>query len=269
MTRMGNVFGYRAQFQKAVEYRRAWAKYDRDLAAWRKRHEPGAPAPKEGDPTKADDPPDPPARDFGLETLAAVLDGKILVHNHCYRADEMSLMLDLAKEFGFKIRSFHHSLEAYKIADRLAAEGVASSTWDDWWGFKLEAFDGIPENAAMLTRAGARAIIHSDSEREVRRLNLEAAKAMTAGRSAGIEVTEDQALEWVTANPAWALGLEARTGSLEKGKDADVVVWSGSPFSVYSLPQLVFIDGARVFDRKKGPRLSDFELGIADQEGER
>lgn len=260
-TRMGNVAGFRAAFQKAVEYRRAQQKYERDLEAWKKRQGKDS---KAGDPTKADDPPEPPVRDLGMETLVAVLDGKILVHNHCYRADEMSLMLDLAREFGFRIRAFHHSLEAYKIADRLAEEGVAAATWADWWGFKLEAFDGISENVALLHRAGAMPIIHSDSSREVRRLQHEAAKAMAAGRRVGIAISEDEALKWFTANAAWALGVEQQTGTLEVGKDADVVLWSGNPFSIYSLAQQVFIDGERVFDRAKPPRLSDFELGYVD-----
>src|SRR5690606_32780073 len=126
---------------------------------------------------KPDDPPEPPARDFSLDTLKEVLEGKILVHNHCYRADEMSIMLDLAKQYGFRIRSFHHALEAYKIRHRLAEEGVATSTWSDWWGFKMEAFDGIPQNLAMLHDAGARAIVHSDSSTDIRHLNHEAQKA--------------------------------------------------------------------------------------------
>jgi len=267
MTRMGNVAAFRIAFQKAREYRRTQQKYQRDLAAWQKRQQ--DPEAAEGkDPTLPDDPPEPPARDFGLETLAEVLEGKLLVHNHCYRADEMALMLDLAKEYGFQIRSFHHALEAYKLADRLAQEGVAVSTWEDWWGFKMEAFDGIPENAAMVTKAGARVVIHSDSAVEVRRLNLEAAKAMTFGRRAGIPITEDQALRWITANAAWVLGIQDRTGTLEPGKDADLVVWSGNPFSIYSLPLRVYVDGELLFDRAKGPRLSDFELGGADLTGE-
>jgi imidazolonepropionase-like amidohydrolase len=264
-TRMANVAGYRAAFQKAAEYRRAWQKYQRDLKEWEERQRTGAPprwTPERAG--KADDPPDPPARDLGMETLMGVLEGQILVHNHCYRADEMLIMLDLAREFGFKIRSFHHALEAYKIRDVLAKEGVASSTWADWWGFKMEALDGIPENAALLASAGARAIIHSDSARDVRRLNQEAAKAMAAGKRAGLAIDENEALRWVTANPAWALGLEERLGTLEQGRAADVVVWSGSPFSVYTLAELVFIDGELMFDRAAGPRLSDFELGQAD-----
>jgi imidazolonepropionase-like amidohydrolase len=267
-TRMGNVLGYRRAFQDALDYRRRWKKYERDLALWEERQqqstqapatppEPDLPAP--GKPLP-DDPPDPPARDFGLETLAAVLDGKILVHNHCYRADEMSIMLDLADEYRFKIRSFHHALEAYKLAPRLAEEDTAVSTWADWWGFKIEAYDGIPHNAAIVTEAGARAIIHSDSESEIRHLNQEAGKAMAAGRAVGIDVTEDQALRWITANPAWALGVDDQTGTLEVGKMADVVVWDRDPFSVYAKADLVFIDGEMVFSRGKSRQVTDFEL---------
>jgi imidazolonepropionase-like amidohydrolase len=264
VTRMGNVAGYREQFQKATEYRRRWQKFERDLAAWKDEHPDG---PKEGD---DEDAPEPPDRDLGLETLSRVLDGKILVHNHCYRADEMHLMLDVAKEFGFKIRSFHHALEAYKLRERLAQEGVASSTWADWWGFKMEALDGVPQNAALLTQAGARAIIHSDSETEIRHLNQEAEKAATAGKRVGIALEDDTVLRWITANPAWALGIDDKTGTLEAGKMADVVVWNRWPFSVYALAEQVFIDGALVFDRaaKDGVHVSDFELGQGAREGE-
>ncbi len=264
MTRMGNVAGFRAAFQRALEYRRALERYERDLAVWKERQE-ARKAGKEPPATdKPDDPPDPPVRDLGNETLAAVLDGELLVHVHCYRADDMHAMLDLAEEFGLTIRSFHHGLEAYKLKGRLASKGVAVSTWVDWWGFKLEAFDGIPQNVALLGKAGVRPILHSDSAREIRRLNQEAAKARTAGRKLGLDFTDDEVLRWVTANPAWALGVDDRTGTLERGKMADVVVWSGSPFSVYSLAEQVYVDGAKVWDRAADPRLSDFELGIVD-----
>lgn len=263
-TRMGNVAGYRAAFQQAHEYRHSWQKYQRDLEEWRKQQ----PGPEDTHETDEDlsDPPEPPARDFALETLLAVLDGKILVHNHCYRADEMSLMLDLAHEFGFKIRSFHHALEAYKIRDRLRQEDVSVSTWADWWGFKMEAFDGVPQNAAMLAQSGVRAIIHSDHEADVRRLNQEAAKAVTSGKKFGIEIDPDTALRWVTANPAWALGVDQLTGTLEVGKAADIVIWDGSPFSVYTKTAKVFIDGILEFDRQdpNGSRLTDFELGTSE-----
>ncbi len=256
-TRMGNVAGYRDAFQKAIEYQRSWEKYDAAQGEWDKRSQAG------GD-LKHKDRPNPPSRDFGLETLASVLDGDILVHMHCYRADEMSLMLELAKEFGFHIRSFHHAVEAYKIADRLHAHDTAVSIWADWWGFKAEAFDGIRENAAMVSSAGARAIIHSDSAVGIQRLNQEAAKAMFAGRHAGFQISDDEALRWITINPAWALGVDSQTGSLEPGKLADVVIWSGDPFSVYTVAERVYLGGDIVYDRDDPdhqPR-TDFELGF-------
>jgi imidazolonepropionase-like amidohydrolase len=192
-----------------------------------------------------------------------VLRGRILVQNHCYRADEMAQMLDLAREFGFRIRSFHHAVEAYKVADVLAREQVAVSIWADWWGFKMEAFDGVQQNAALVTQAGGRAVIHSDSESGIQRLNQEAAKAMWAGRRAGISITRDQALRWITANPAWVIGLDSLVGTLEVGRNADVVVWSGDPFSVYARAERVFVDGALMYDRNDAATWwrTDFELG--------
>ena len=238
-TRMGNMAGYREAFSQAESYRRRWDK-------WHKDHQG-----------------DPPDRNLRLETLAEVLRGNIYVQNHCYRADEMAQMLDLAHEFGFKIRSFHHAVEAYKIADLLAREGTSVSVWADWWGFKEEAMDGIHENAALNQAAGGRPLIHSDSPSGIQRLNQEAAKAMYYGQRSGIPVTRDQALRWITANPAWALGLDSVVGTLEPGKMADVVVWSGDPFSVYGKAVQVYNDGWLVYDRNDPahqPR-TDFELG--------
>ncbi|HEY7611887.1 MAG TPA: amidohydrolase [Gemmatimonadales bacterium] len=239
-TRMGNMAGYRTGFAEAQEYVRKWKAFQEG-----------------GD--------EEPERDLKLETLAGVLAGTILVQNHCYRADEMAQMLDLAREFGFHIRSFHHATEAYKIADLLARDSVAASVWADWWGFKMESLDGIPQNAALLQRAGVRAVIHSDSEDGIQRLNQEAAKAMYAGIHSGIPITREQAIRWITANPAWVLGIDSTTGTLEPGKAADVVVWSGDPFSVYSRAEQVYNDGRLVFDRgdpKRGFR-TDFNLGTA------
>jgi imidazolonepropionase-like amidohydrolase len=236
---MGNMAGYRAAFIQAEGYRQRWDK-------WNLNHQG-----------------DPPARDLRLETLVGVLRGHILVQNHCYRADEMALMLDLGREFGFTIRSFHHAVEAYKIADLLAREGAAASVWADWWGFKEEAMDGIHENAALLQTAGGRAVIHSDSESGIQRLNQEASKAMHAGLRAGIAITRDQTLRWITANPAWALGIDSIVGTLEPGKMADVVLWSADPFSVYAKALQVYNDGWLVYDRNDPahqPR-TDFELG--------
>jgi len=197
-----------------------------------------------------------------METLAGVLDGRYLLHVHCYRADDMLSFLQLADEFGFRVRSFHHALEAYKIADVLAASQASVSTWADWWGFKMEAYDGVLENAAMVAAAGGRAIIHSDSSVGIQRLNQEAAKALYTGQRAGLNVSEDDALTWITTNPAWALGIQDDVGSLSVGKRADVAVWDGSPFSVYSSVRWVFVDGGLRFDReRRSTPWSDFLLG--------
>ncbi len=248
-TRMGNVAGYRAAWIKAQKYRRDWAEYERKSQA------------KEKDAKQPD-------RDLEPETLAGVLDGEILIQNHCYRADEMLTMIEIAKEFGYKISAFHHAVEAYKIADVLAENGICADMWADWWGFKMEAFDGIRENVALVEKAGACAVVHSDSADGIQRLNQEAAKSMAAGNRMGMKLREEDAIRWITLNPAKSIGIDQQTGSLEPGKMADVVLWNGNPFSVYSRPDKVYIDGALVFDRSN-PALQpemDFELGIRDAE---
>ena len=245
-TRMGNVAGYRSAWIDAVRYRDSWDKWN---------------ASREGDP---------PNRDLGRETLAEVLRGNILVHNHCYRADEMAQMIDVAREFGYSIRSFHHGVEAYKIADLLARDSISASIWADWGGFKVEAMDGVKANLPLVHQAGARAIVHSDDPSGEQRLTQEAAKGMTAGNQIGIAITPDDAIKWVTINPAWALGLQDRIGSLEVGKNADVVLWSGDPFSVYSRAERVWVDGAQLYDRSDASERwrTDFELGYVPLETE-
>jgi len=205
--------------------------------------------------------PERPPVNLQLENLAAVLRGEVLVQIHCYRAPELREMVAIANEYGFKIRSFHHALEAYKVRDILVKNNIAISTWADWWGFKMEAFDGIPQNAALFTAAGGRVAIHSDSAIGIQRLNQGAAKAMWAGRHAGIKITDNQALRWITANPAWVLGIDKVTGTLEVGKRADVVIWNKHPFSVYSLADTVIQAGEIRYQRKAGLTPSDFELG--------
>jgi len=252
-TRMGNVAGYRAAFIDASEYiarntstppkRKRWFGSDKEDSA--------------GDSGGK--------RDLKLDTLAGAIQGDIRVHIHCYRADEMATMLDLAHEFGFKVAAFHHGVEAYKLADRLAAEGVCGALWADWWGFKMEAFDGIQENIALVDRpANSCAIVHSDSPEGIQRLNQEAAKAIAAARRANLPaIAPERAITWMTANAARALGIEQQTGTLEAGKNADVVVWNGNPFSSYALADQVFIDGYPYFDRTTaaGKPVSDFRLG--------
>jgi imidazolonepropionase-like amidohydrolase len=239
-TRMGNVAGYRAQWIQAEAYRRRW---DGWLQA------------RQGDP---------PQRDLALETLAEVLRGNIFVHNHCYRADEMAQMIDIAKEFGYSIRSFHHGVEAYKIADLLARENISASVWSDWGGFKMEALDGVRANLPFLHAAGARTIVHSDDASGMQRLTHDAAKGIAEGAKFGISIAPEDAIRWVTINAAWAIGLDDRIGSIEVGKNADVVLWSGSPFSVYSRAEKVWVDGAMLFDRSDPTEQwrTDFELGF-------
>ena len=239
-TRMGNVAGYRTAWILAEAYRRRWDKWLADKSG------------------------DPPQRDLELETLAEVLRGNILVHNHCYRADEMLQMVDIAREFGYRIRSFHHGVEAYKLADVMARDSISGSLWSDWGGFKMEAIDGIRANLALVHNAGARAIVHSDDPSGSQRLNQDASKARAAGAAIGIAIDDATLIKWVTANPAWALDLNDRIGSLEAGKNADVVIWSGNPFSVYTRADRVFIDGATRYDRMdpKQQWRTDFELGF-------
>ena len=232
-TRMGNFAVNRETWIKAQEYRR-------------KRDE-----------GKLD------SRDLAMETLIGVLDGDIKVQNHCYRADEMALVLDMAKEFGYKVSAFHHAVESYKIGDLLKENDVCSAVWADWWGFKMESYDAIPENAGLLYKAGACVVIHSDDENGIQRLNQEAAKAQGSARRAGIAIPDAEVIRWLTLNAAKAVGIEKMTGSLEAGKAADVVLWNGNPLSTYSRPDRVWIDGALLYDAAN-PKLrpvSDFELG--------
>nr|WP_223799825.1 amidohydrolase [Sphingomonas nostoxanthinifaciens] len=237
-TRMGNIAVDRMTWAKATEYKRRWEKYEKDGG-------------------------EPPTRDIAMDTLAGVLDGKILVQNHCYRADEMAIVMDMSKEFGYHVSAFHHGVESYKIADLLKANNVCAAVWADWYGFKMEAYDGIPENLALLQKAGTCAMIHSDDPNGVQHLNQEVAKAQAAGRRAGIAIPDEVAWEWLAINPAKAIGLSDRIGSLKPGKMADVVLWNGNPLSVYSRPDMVWIDGALMYDAKDPKRrpVSDFELG--------
>jgi imidazolonepropionase-like amidohydrolase len=198
-----------------------------------------------------------------METMAEALRGDIYVHMHCYRADEMAQVIDMSHEFGYKVRAFHHAIEAYKIADLLAKEGIAATMWADWGGFKMEALDTVRANIGLVDAAGARATIHSDDPSGIQRLNQETGKAMYAAKRAGLPVSEDVAIKWMTINPAYALGLDDRIGSLEEGKNADVVLWDGDPFSVYTHAEKVFVDGALLYDRDdpKANWRTDFELG--------
>ena len=215
-----------------------------------------------------------PSRDLELETLVGVLKGDILIQNHCYRGEEMAVMLDIAKEFSYKVTTFHHAIEAYKVADILAEQGVCAAMWADWWGFKHEAFDMVWENVAMVDQALSGkgcAIVHSDSAVGIQHLNQEAAKALSAGNRAGLDINKARAIQWITLNPAKALGIADRVGSLEVGKMGDAVIWSGDPFSIYSKAEKVFIDGHLKYDSDSIDAFTrtDFDLGIIIPEGDR
>jgi imidazolonepropionase-like amidohydrolase len=237
-SRMGNIALMRQTWARAADYRRKWDKYERDGGEM-------------------------PTRDTQLDTLRGVLAGEILVQNHCYRADEMANIIDMSKEFGYKVTAFHHAVEAYKIADLLRRNDTCAAIWADWWGFKMEAYDGINENIPFVHNAGACTIVHSDDANGIQRLYQEASKALAHGRRAGIQISDEVAWTWLSYNPAKALGIADRTGSLKPGKMADVVLWNGNPFSVYTRPQMVWVDGALLYDANDPNRrpVSDFELG--------
>lgn len=254
-TRMAKFAMFREAFYEAAKYRAEWARYERQRDEWANS--------EDGGDGENDDPPDPPDRDLGKATIAGVLSGDILAQIHCYRADELAEMITIADEAGFSIRSFHHALEAYKVRDAITERDIAVSTWADWWGFKMEAFDGIEENAALVAEAGGRAVIHSDSPIGIQRLNQEASKAAHAGRRAGMAIDDDEALQWITANAAWTLGIHEVTGTLEEGKRADVVIWSDHPLSVYALADVVVRGGDLAYERDEGRVPTDFELGNA------
>ena len=225
-TRMGNIYLLRDAFIKTQEYREKWNRYN----------------------SKKDD--SLPERNLKWETLSQVLDGTILVHVHCYRADEMMRMIDIADEFKFKIKSFQHSLEAYKVADILAQKKIGAATWADWWGFKMEAWTGVPWNAAYLVSKGVVVNMHSDSSDIVQRLNVEAEKTLKYG------MNEADALKTITIFPAQMLGIDSITGSLDKGKFADIVIMDGPPFSIYSHVLQTMVHGKTTYDRSSAQEMS-------------
>jgi imidazolonepropionase-like amidohydrolase len=241
-TGMGNVAGYRQAFANAARYARRLRNSENG----------------EGDP---------PDRDLELDTLAGVLNGDIILQWHCYRADEMANAIEVAREFDFEIAAFHHAVEAYKISDLLRENNICAAMWADWWGFKIEAYDGIRENIPFVHADGACAIVHSDSSVGIQRLNQEAGKAMADGRRAGVQITRAEAWTWLSRNPARALHIAEETGTLEAGRRADVVIWSADPLTSYAVAQRVFMDGALVYERgAPGDPPSDFELGQSYRE---
>jgi imidazolonepropionase-like amidohydrolase len=226
-TRMGVEEVIREAFARARDYKKTWDDHRTALARREKNLIP-------------------PRRDLQLEPLVEVLEGRRLVHAHCYRADEILMLIAVANEFGFKIKTFQHTLEGYKVAKEIAQHGAGASIFADNWAYKIEAYDAIPYNAAIMTRAGVNVSMNSDSDERARRLNIEAAKAMRYG-----DLSEDEALKLITWNPAWQLGIQGRVGSIEVGKDADIAIWNGHPLSVYSRVDTTFVDGEILFDRER------------------
>jgi imidazolonepropionase-like amidohydrolase len=232
-TRMGVEDVIRDAFTRARDYKGEWDRYTADVKAGKK----DLLAPR---------------RDLELEPLVEVLEGRRLVHAHCYTADEILMLLRVAKDFGFRVATFQHVLEGYKVAKELAAAGSGGSTFADFWGYKVEAFDAIPYNAALMYKAGVLTTVNSDDSERSRRLNTDAARVMRYGG-----VPEEEALRMVTLNAAKQLGIDKWTGSLDVGKDADVVVWSAHPFSSYAVAEKVFIDGEQYFDRQEAIRTAE------------
>jgi imidazolonepropionase-like amidohydrolase len=226
-TRMGVEETIRAAFTEARDYKAEWDKYNKRTSAGEKNLIP-------------------PRRDLRLDPLVEILEGKRYIHAHCYREDEILMLLRVAKEFGFKVRTFQHVLEGYKVADEIAAAGAGASTFSDWWAYKVEAYDAIPYNAAIMTRRGVVVSINSDDSEEATHLNQEAAKTIKYGG-----LSRDEALKLVTLNPAMQLGIDKRVGSIDTGKDADLVIYNHDPLSAYAVVQKTLIDGRVYFDRQR------------------
>src|SRR5215467_12463666 len=232
-TRMGQEEVIRDAFTRARDYKASWDDYNARVAKGEKNLVA-------------------PERDLELEPLVEVLEGKRFVHAHSYRADEMLMLLNVAKEFGFTVKTLQHGLEGYKIASEIQQAGTGLSTFADEWSYKIEAYDAIPYNTAILLQHGVVATVNSDSDERARRLNIDAAKMVRYGG-----LTDDEALKTITYNGAVQLGVQDKVGSIELGKDADVVIWSGHPLSVYSSAETTFIDGEIFFDIKKDLAMRD------------
>jgi imidazolonepropionase-like amidohydrolase len=235
-TRMGVEELLRESFTRAREYQAEWKAYEEA------RRQSGKEA-KNAEPI-------PPKRDLQLDALVEILEGKRLVHAHSYRSDEILMLLKVAKDFGFRIASLQHVLEGYKVADEIAAANAGASTFADNWAYKLEAFDAIPFNAALMAERGVKVSINSDSDERARRLYQEAAKAMKYGGA-----SEEEAIRMITLNAAWQLGVDKLTGSIDIGKDADLAIFNGHPFAPASRVEMTLIDGRVFFDRNKAPTL--------------
>src|ERR1700731_1823992 len=224
---MGVEETIRTAFTEARDYKSKWDDYNKRTAAGEKNLIPLR-------------------RDLRLDPLVEVLEGKRYVHAHCYREDEILMLLRVAKEFGFKVRTLQHVLEGYKVADEIAASGAGASTFSDWWAYKVEAYEAIPYNAALMTRRGVLVSVNSDDAEEATHLNQEAAKSIKFGG-----LSHDEALKMVTINPAIQLGIDRRVGTIDTGKDADLVIYNHDPLSAYAVVQKTLIDGQVYFDRER------------------
>ena len=243
-TRMGVEQVIRDVFTRAVAYRTEWQQYEAARRGLR----------------RGQAEPIPPRRDLQLEALVEIMDGRRLVHAHCYRADEILMLLRVARDYGFRVASLEHVLEGYKVADEIAAAGTGASVFADMWGYKLEAYDAIPYNAALLTQRGVAVAINSDDDERARRLYQDAAKTMHFGG-----VSETDALKMITLNPARMLGVENRVGSIDVGKDADLAIFSGHPFAPASRVEMTLVDGRVFFDRTTAPTLDNLMQQLQEQ----
>jgi len=240
-SRMGVEELLRERFTAAQRYRDEWRTYDRAAETWRR----ARPQQRGAEPVA-------PRRDLELDALVEIMEGRRLVHAHSYRADEILMLMGIAREFGFRINDFTHVLEGYRVADELVAAGSMASTFADFWGYKLEAFDAIPHNAALMAERGVIVSVNSDSDERARRLYQEAAKAMHYGGA-----SEETALRMITLNSARQLGVADRVGSIDVGKDADLAIFSGHPFAPASRVEMTLIDGRVFFDRATAPTLEN------------
>ena len=230
-TRLGVEAVLQRAFYEALDYRRRWMEYDREKKA-------------KGDQAGVL----PPRRDLRLEELVDIIEHRTMIHSHCYRADEILMLLRTAEGLGIRVQSLQHVLEGYKIAPEIAKHGASCSTFADWWAYKIEAYDATPFNTSMLHDAGINTVVKSDDAELIRQMNLEAAKSLKYGN-----MPVQDALQMVTRNPARELGIQSRVGTLEVGKDGDVAIYNGHPFSPFARVEMTLIEGEIRFQRDQQP----------------
>ncbi len=247
-TRMGVEATLKRAFFEAIDYRRRWQEYERAVEKGAGSHFPTG---DRGGPTRDENdsrPLFPPRRDLRLEALADIVEHQKFIHSHCYRADEILMLLRNCEQLGIRVWSLQHVLEGYKIAPEIVAHGASCSTFSDWWAYKIEAYDATPYNASLLQQAGANIVIKSDNAELMRHMNHEAAKSLRYGN-----MPADYALRMVTLNAAQELGLHDRIGSIEVGKDGDLAVFSAHPLDAFARCELTIIEGEVCFQRDQQP----------------